>query len=82
MCYDFFIVLHASKEKQTGTQNVRYGDRIHYGRITETLVQGEIGDTTDTDTILVLISGTKSFDKDMVNFVKRAGLSEEQYHKF
>ena len=60
--------------------NIRYGDNIHYGRVNEDIVRERIG--YKTDTTLVLICGTRSFDKDMINYVKRCGITEKNYFKF
>ena len=60
--------------------NIRYGDKIHYGRINETIIGERIGGNTSTT--LILVCGTKSFDKDMINFVKRCGITEKNYFKF
>ena len=58
----------------------RYNDDVQYGRLTMESVHQEIaGNTTDT---LVLISGTKSFDKDMINYVKKIGLEDANIFKF
>ncbi|XP_064644052.1 NADH-cytochrome b5 reductase-like [Lineus longissimus] len=59
----------------------KYCDRFHIGRISRHTIQQELGDLTLPST-LVLISGTKSFDKDMINFCTKTGLSQENIFKF
>ncbi len=62
-----------------------YGDRIHYGRIDAELIEKEMGGflaETNEKRSTVLICGTKSFDKDMINFLLKAGCTRNSYFKF
>ena len=81
--WNFSVVYCLSQEVDPATRGtsgkLRYGDRVRHGRVTEDVVREEVG--PDTEAIRVIICGTRSFDKDMINFVKRLGLSEGQYHK-
>lgn len=64
---------------------VTYGDKIHYGRINAELVEKEMGDILGENgekRNIVLICGTKSFDKDMINILHRAGCTKQSYFKF
>ncbi len=59
---------------------MRYGDEIRFGRIDESMLREAVADRTEGT--LVLICGTKSFDKDMINYAKRCGVPEGNYFKF
>ena len=57
----------------------RYHDKVHYGRVVEEDLKRLVGSVNNT---FVLICGTKSFDKDMINFLKKIGFSDDRYYKF
>ena len=59
---------------------IKYGDRVHFGRIDCDLVCKEMPAPTERN--LVLICGTKSFDKDMINHLGKAGYTKMMYFKF
>ena len=60
---------------------IKYGDVVHYGRIDSELVKKEMPLPSERN--LVLICGTKSFDKDMINhLIKAAGYGKDMYFKF
>lgn len=65
-----------------------YGDKVEYGRISKEMVEretrgmeeseGQAGERGD----IVLICGTKSFDKDMINFVTKGSSRKVAFFKF
>lgn len=60
---------------------IKYGDKVHFGRIDRELVKKEMPPLSERN--MVLICGTKSFDKDMINHLtKAAGYNKDMYFKF
>jgi len=53
---------------------------VSYGRITQELVSREM--PKPSRDVHVLICGTKSFDKDMINYLKAYGYTSDMYFKF
>lgn len=53
---------------------------MSYGRITQELVSREMPEPSRD--VHVLICGTKSFDKDMINCLKAYGYTSDMYFKF
>ena len=81
-----YALSHTSPESVAESPGkLAYGDRVHYGRIDAGLVEQELGhfleEANETKSV-VLICGTKSFDKDMINFLKKAGCTSHAYFKF
>lgn len=68
------------QEPSVDCQKYRYGDKIYRTRITEEVVQSVID--TNIQNTFVLICGTKSFEKDMIQFLSNLGLSAQRFHKF
>ena len=58
----------------------RYGDDVRYQRLDEVLLKDEYGE--EHQDTFILICGTKSFDKDMVNYLRRLGVPETNYFRF
>ena len=58
----------------------RYGDDVRYQRLDEDLLKDELGE--EHQDTFILICGTKSFDKDMVNYLRRLGVPEPNYFRF
>lgn len=58
-----------------------YGDTVHYGRIDAELIQREMSGILSSSNSVVLICGTKSFDKDMINFLQTSSTGNP-YFKF
>ena len=80
-----FTVLYAlSKTTQLSLAEnpgmIRYGDKVHFGRVDSDLVRKEMPSPNMRN--MVLICGTKSFDKDMINYLTKAGYAKEMYFKF
>ena len=59
---------------------LKYQDEVHYGRIDVDLVKREMPPPSPKHCIL--ICGTKSFDKDMINYLLKLGYVESMYFKF
>jgi len=59
----------------------RSSDQIHNGRLDESLLRQELLQL-DCEDVRVLICGTKSFNRDMVDSVARIGLTEKDYFVF
>ena len=81
-----FTVLYAlsqatAQSLQPRRGSVRYGDKLHFGRIDCELVQREMPLPNEKHN-LVLICGTKSFNKDMINHLSKAGHTKDTYFKF
>ena len=53
---------------------------MSYGRISQELVSREMPEPSRD--VLVLICGTKSFDKDMIKYLKILGYTSDMYFKF
>ena len=78
----FYALSQSSAESLASDRGlVRFGDRVHFGRINSSLVAMEMAPASD-DKSVVLICGTKSFDKDMINYLSKAGYSKDKYFKF
>ena len=81
-----YVLSRSSPESVAGDSGMlRYGDQVEYGRITMDAVAREITKMTRRkcgaeEKDIVLICGTKSFDKDMINFVTKS--SKLAYFKF
>ena len=59
---------------------LKYQDKVHYGRIDMDLVKTEMPPPLLKHSIL--ICGTKSFDKDMINHLLKLGYTKSMYFKF
>ena len=73
------IYLSQTTSEELKTQS-RYGETIHNGRIDKDVVKKEL--ETKLDQVFVLICGTNPFNKDMMNFLKQSGLTENKIHLF
>ncbi|XP_038067160.1 NADH-cytochrome b5 reductase-like [Patiria miniata] len=65
-----FTVLYALSRETPGEHPTSYGESFHYGRIQRDTLAAEMETSPQPET-QVLICGTKSFDKDMLNFLKK-----------
>ena len=77
-----FTVLYAlsGSTELSLVEDPGYGDKVHFGRIDFSLVQKEMPRPSGQN--LVLICGTKSFDKDLINHLHKMAYTEEMYFKF
>ena len=68
------------QESEADKSNVKYGDKVYYGRINQEIVSREM--PKPSADVQILICGTKSFDKDMINYLKISGYTPDMYFKF
>ncbi|XP_067027071.1 NADH-cytochrome b5 reductase-like [Acropora muricata] len=78
--WNFSVLYIVTKESEADKSNVKYGDKVYYGRINQELVSREM--PKPSADIQILICGTKSFDKDMINYLKISGYTPDMYFKF
>ncbi|CAI9731576.1 NADH-cytochrome b5 reductase-like [Octopus vulgaris] len=74
-----FRVLYCLSQEQESSNLDPYEERLHFGRITKTLIESKVEDVANN---FFLICGSRVFNKDMANFLTELGLSEEQYFIF
>ena len=61
---------------------LRYGDRVHYGRVNSDIVKKEIP-PSDSGQSFVMVCGTKSFVDDMTSYLTlAAGYTHDNIHVF
>lgn len=75
----------SAKSLSTDAGKVGYGDQVYHGRINEELVRREMAcflPETGSGKSTVLICGTKSFTKDMINLLLKNGATKQSYFKF
>lgn len=84
----YFLSRSSPESVADDSGKLRYLDKAEFGRITKETAEKEtegmeadVGMTGDARDI-VLICGTKSFDKDMINFVTRSSSKRIAYFKF
>lgn len=87
--WNFTITYALSKSTEDSVSEdpgkIAYGDSIHFGRIDGGLIRKGMSACLAEDSeiqSMVLICGTKSFDKDMINFLCKAGCTKDSYFKF
>lgn len=78
--WNFSVLYIVTKESDADKSNVKYGDKVYYGRIDQELVSREMPQPSPD--VQILICGTKSFDKDMINYLKISGYTPDMYFKF
>lgn len=77
-----YVLTRSSEESvRSDAGCVRYGDKIHFGRIDQELVCSEMPPPSNRRN-QVLICGTESFDTDMKDYLAKAGYSNDTYFKF
>ncbi len=66
-----FLFSSSSSTMQDDTSNChsKFGEHIHFGRLDETLLAKEL--SPNSNKCQALICGTKSFDKDMIKYLRR-----------
>lgn len=78
--WNFSVHYVLSQESEADQSKVKYGDHVSHGRIDQELVSREMPQPSLD--VHVLICGTKSFDKDMIKYLKTAGYTSDMYYKF
>ncbi|XP_002731243.2 NADH-cytochrome b5 reductase-like [Saccoglossus kowalevskii] len=76
--WNFTVCYVLSQEPNTSIH--RYGEEVHYGRLDEDLVVKET--TPVRSNTMILICGTKSFDKDIIKYITKTGYTKDCYFKF
>ena len=62
---------------------IHYGDCLHFGKIEFSILESFLSSPDKkSNSIKVLICGTKSFEKDMIKYLLRLGFKQENVHKF
>ncbi|OWF43058.1 NADH-cytochrome b5 reductase-like [Mizuhopecten yessoensis] len=79
--WNFSVLYVLSQEPVGDSSQYRYSDNIHLGRLDKDLLSNEL-QTPVVKGTRVLISGTKSFDKDMLKYCKILGIQDCDIHKF
>lgn len=74
------IFLSQATSVKVETQS-RYNETVHAGRINTDVINKEL-DGKKLYEVFVLICGTKPFNKDMINFLKQSGLTENNIYLF
>ena len=70
------------QEVQVDKGTLKYQDKVHYGRITFDLLSSEMPPPLPAANNCFLICGTKSFEKDMINYLLKLGYDKCNYFKF
>ena len=82
-----FTVLHSlSRTSQSSLAShpglIKYGDKVHIGRIDKKLVEKEMPCPQNGHMTLVLICGTDSFNDDMIKYLNEIGYTSDMYFKY
>ena len=81
--WNFSVLYSISKctaQEVKEQKGLKYQDKVHHGHINVDIVKCEMPSPTSKHCIL--ICGTKSFDKDMINYLLQLGYSKSMYFKF
>ena len=78
-----YALSRSSQESVTSDRGkLKYGDEVRHGRVDEELIRNEFSAVFSAEPGgVVLICGTKSFDKDMINFLYKIN-PNTAYFKF
>jgi cytochrome-b5 reductase len=79
--WNFHAEIFLSRVELTIESQARYGECIRKGRINEVVISEHLVGKL-LQQVFVLICGTKSFNKDMINYVKKAGVPDDNIHLF
>ncbi|XP_060081713.1 NADH-cytochrome b5 reductase-like [Ylistrum balloti] len=79
--WNFSVLYVLSQEPTRAKNNYRYSDKVQLGRLDKDLLANELR-TPVLSSTRILISGTKSFDKDMLKYCKILGIQDCDIHKF
>ena len=63
------------------TCTIRYGDRVHFGRVDGELVKREMP-PSESGRSFVMVCGTRSFVSDMKSHLEPAGYSQDKIYVF
>ncbi|KDR06869.1 hypothetical protein L798_03350 [Zootermopsis nevadensis] len=79
--WNFSAVIFLSRVESPLQSQARYGEIIRKGKMDKSVIHEHLAGKT-LQRVLVLICGTKSFNKDMINYVKQIGVQDENIHLF
>ena len=77
--WNFTMTHFLSQEKHI--QDKKYSEVVYLSRISREVIKSHIMED-DLSNLLVLICGTKSYVKDMINFIKDNNIPDAHIHKF
>lgn len=76
-----YVLSKSNSEEVTVDKGlIRYGDQVKFGRVDADMVQAEMPPPSAEHHVLVC--GTRSFDKDMINHLLKMGYQRKQIFKF
>ena len=76
-----FSVIYVFSGESIDADGARYGEEVHDGRLDFEFVREELKSFV-RETDFVCISGTKSFDKDIIKYCLQMNIDETKMHKF
>ncbi|GFG36716.1 hypothetical protein Cfor_09434 [Coptotermes formosanus] len=79
--WNFSAEIFLSQVESTAESQTRYGECVKKGRIDKGVVIERLAGKT-LQQVSILICGTKSFNKDMINYVKHVGVPDDNIHLF
>jgi cytochrome-b5 reductase len=79
--WNFSAEIFLSRVESATEDQAHYGECIRKGRIEKGVINEHLAGKT-LQHMFVLICGTKSFNKDMINYVKQVGILDERIHLF
>lgn len=79
--WNFSAEIFLSQVESTAESHAYYGECVRKGRIDKGVVIERLAGKT-LQQVFILICGTKSFNKDMINFVKQVGVPDDNIHVF
>ncbi|CAL1541399.1 unnamed protein product [Lymnaea stagnalis] len=78
--WNFSVIFVLSQEIEEENQSYRYREEILRGHINKELLGKEI--RNDLSKLLVLVCGSKTFNADMITYIKDLGVPDENIHRF
>ena len=81
--WNFTVLYSLSRTSQSSLTShpgsIKYGDKVHIGRIDRQLVECEMPRVKAGRRIKVLVCGTQSFCNDMVEYLTHVGYTSDMY---
>lgn len=79
--WNFTAEIFLSQFESTTESQAHYGECVRKGRIDKGVVNEHLAGKT-LQQVFILICGTRSFNKDMINYVKQVGVQDNNIHLF
>ncbi|XP_069684819.1 NADH-cytochrome b5 reductase-like [Periplaneta americana] len=79
--WNFSAEIFLSRARLPIENQSRYGESVRKGKIVKEVIDKELANK-ELKQVRVLICGTKSFNKDMLNYVKKFGIPDDNVHLF